>query len=132
MLKRLVFFTYLLLFSALFGFGQEGSLFTTDFYFEKYTKETNCASICSDEIGNVYFAVPLGVLVFDGKSWSTVKIPDTPQVLYYYEGRVYVGCAKGFGYLKFVTHEIGYHGLTTYSEEDPMIEIKESKGMSLF
>ena len=59
--------------------------------------------IVQDKRGVMYFANNMGVLEFDGQNWNLIKITDKPLVVRTLhvdqKGRIYLGCAKEFGYL---------------------------------
>jgi len=59
-------------------------------------------AIVQDSDGRMLFGSKKGVIVFDGKEWSLVRIPSVPLVMVQLEntGKILIGCDNDYGYLE--------------------------------
>ncbi len=109
--------------------AQNGGLYTVDFYFDQVTAETRCYAVNEDENGNMIFAVRQGVVLFDGKDWEKVTIPSIPKVFHKHDGKTFIGCSGGFGYLELNNYQ---HEYVSISEEGSVLDITSDENHIYF
>ncbi len=96
---------YISLISLLFvlheGFAQQGSPLLTQFAESRKTEDQSWA-ICQDNDNIMLFAFRKGILSFDGKDWSTIRIPIIPYAMRKnsFDGKIYIGGDNNYGYLE--------------------------------
>ncbi len=86
-----------------------------NFLRENYKSGTQNWSIVQDNENSMYFANNNGLLIFDGKKWTTVPIKNRTSVrslLYNKDERVYASTFNDFGYFKKQNNQFIYHSLS--------------------
>lgn len=102
------------------GFWQEHGIPTIENYGARdYGAGNQNWAIVQDERGVMYFGNNMGVLIWDGQSWSLIRIKGERIVwsLAYLNGRVYVGSIGELGYL--VPNASGQLTYVSLKEEIP-------------
>ncbi|MBR8535604.1 hypothetical protein KDU71_08545 [Carboxylicivirga sediminis] len=78
-----------------------------------YNAENQNWSVCSSEIGAVYFANSMGLLRFDGENWNLYETPNVLRAVYCSGDTIYVGGNGIMGYFLESNLNAGYHALAT-------------------
>ncbi|MFK7899175.1 MAG: hypothetical protein AB8B61_00310 [Cyclobacteriaceae bacterium] len=83
-------------------YSQNGDLFLSNFEAPSKLASTENFAIVHDGQDRIRFANRKGILTYDGNHWSLLPTPSTPLSFAYNKkaDRIYVGCLKGFGYLR--------------------------------
>lgn len=112
-MKRYV-FSFLLLVCALMLFANHPLV--RNFTRKEYKSGAQNWAITQDENNIMYFANNNGLLIFDGKNWTTIPInngTNVRSVSYAGKGRFYGSTFNEFGYFeKMKNGKFGYYSLT--------------------
>ena len=98
-------FTFITLFLYLYteSFSQQGNGYLTNFSTAAYKGSDQNWDAVEDSVGKMYFANLSGVLVYDGKFWKTIKLPNEASVFSLdidKNGKVFVGGENEFGFIE--------------------------------
>lgn len=124
-MARKFLYTYLFVLCSLFGFGQEGNFYITNFTPSMYGASDQNWSITQDSLGRVFVANLNGVMMYDGKYWKVLTLPNEVAVTSLAKaenGTIYVGANGEFGFISFTDS-----GKTKYNTLSASLPEKEKE-----
>lgn len=119
----------ILLFAALFAVAQSGTYLL--FHYQPMGEGSGqmATAIAQDDDGLMYFAVPRGLLRFDGRNWDLLRTGGAVFDAQYTNNRIYVAGSNGWGFVETTGHNTWqYHSLMPSSDAPAFYKIAGREG----